>query len=342
MKRILAYNVRDDERAAIRAWEQGKGVRVDVTRDILTAETVRQAKGYDGICIQQPVPVNDPDIYSYLRQNGFRQLSTRTAGIDMIDVKAASDNGLIVTHVPAYSPNAIAELAVMQALQLIRNMPAFQRRIGSRDFRWDGLLGREMRSMTVGIVGTGRIGAVAARLYKGFGSGVIGYDVCRNRELQDVLEYTDTLEELMRRADIVSLHLPLMESNRHMINRTTLSWMKPDAYLVNTSRGGLVHTGDLLDAVEAGAIAGAALDTIEEEGPFFNRDCSGQASLSEDLERMLRCERILLTPHVGFYTDIAVDNIVSSALDSVLEVLETGTSPNAVNAGVCAKVGVLQ
>lgn len=330
---ILMYNVRDDELPAIRRWSEENGIKVDTNRELLSLDTADYTKGYDGVLIQQSVRIGDPAVYASLRRNGLKQLSTRTAGYDMIDVREAARNGLTVTNVPAYSPNAIAELAVMQTMQLIRHMPALSRRISGRDFRWNGLVGREIRSLTVGIVGTGRIGLTTARLFAGMGARVIGYSRSRAQQSDYVHAWAGSLQELMAEADVVSLHLPLTEDNYYMINRESLSWMKPGSYLINTSRGGLVCTDDLLDAIADGTVAGAALDTIEDEAPYFNKDCSAGDIRNEQLARVLECPHILLTPHIGFYTDTAIDNIVVGGLNAVLEVLTTGSSENAVYTG---------
>ncbi|MCL1632724.1 D-2-hydroxyacid dehydrogenase [Sporolactobacillus sp. CPB3-1] len=329
MIKILMYGVQSHEQEIIAQWAKKHSAEVHTTADMLSEHTVAAADGFDGICIQQPIALGGPNVYAQLKSYGIRQIATRTAGYDMIDLKEAEKNGLVVTNVPAYSPYAVAELAVTQALQLVRHIPQFQKRIADNDFRWAGLLSREIRSLTVGIIGTGRIGATAAKLFKGLGATVIGFDQYPNQQLSEVLDYRHSLEDVLKEADIVSLHTPLFDSTRHMINKNTLKIMKRSAYLINIARGGLINTADLIDALETGQIAGAALDTFENE-EFINKNLGDRKLDDPYLEKLIAMDQVLLTPHVGFFTETAIRNIVEGALDAVSEVLETGTSKNRV------------
>ncbi|EST10865.1 D-2-hydroxyacid dehydrogenase [Sporolactobacillus laevolacticus] len=329
--KFLMYGVQDHERATIENWANQHQVEIVTTSDFLSEDTVAQSKGFDGICIQQPIALGGPNLYTQLKSNGIKQIATRTAGYDMIDLNEAEKNGLLVTNVPAYSPYAVAELAVTQAMQLVRHIPEFTKRVAGKDFRWSGLISREIRSLTVGIVGTGRIGATAAQLFKGLGAKIIGFDQYPNDQLNSILDYRPSLEDVLKEADIISLHTPLFDSTRHMINKSTLKLMKNSAYLINVARGGLIKTEDLIEALENGEIAGAALDTFENE-LMINKDLSKQSLNDPLLSKLLDMEQVLLTPHVGFFTETAIQNIVEGALDSVVEVLRTGTSKNLVQA----------
>ncbi|QAA23460.1 D-2-hydroxyacid dehydrogenase [Sporolactobacillus terrae] len=331
--KLFMYGVQAHEKEIIRAWADAHAIDIETTADFLSEKTVDRAKGYDGICIQQPVPLGAAKLYAALKSYGIKQIATRTAGYDMIDLQEAERNELIVTNVPAYSPYAVAELAVTQAMQLVRHVSQFQKRIADNDFRWDGLMSREIRSMTVGIVGTGRIGVTAAQLFKGLGAKIIGFDQYPNDRLKDLIEYRSSLEEVLKEADIVSLHTPLFDSTRHMINARTLKLMKKSAYLINIARGALIDTEALIDALESGEIAGAALDTFENE-TVINKKLSGQSLNDPLLEKLIAMDQVLLTPHVGFFTETAIRNIVDGALNSVLEVLQTGTSKNRVKPAV--------
>ncbi|MCO7124539.1 D-2-hydroxyacid dehydrogenase [Sporolactobacillus shoreicorticis] len=326
---ILMYGVQDHEKKIIADWAESHEAKIATTPDFLSEQTVAQAKGFDGICIQQPIALGGSTLYAQLKSYGIKQIATRTAGYDMIDLNEAEKNDLIVTNVPAYSPYAVAELAVTQAMQLVRHIPQFQKRIVNKDFRWSGLLSKEIRSLTVGIIGTGRIGATAAQLFKGLGAKVIGFDQYPNDHVKSILEYRPSLEAVLKEADIVSLHTPLFDSTHHMINRNTLKLMKKSAFLINIARGGLINTEDLIDALESGEIAGAALDTFENE-TVINKDLNGQSLNDPLLSKLIAMDQVLLTPHIGFFTETAIQNIVEGALDCVVEVLETGTSKNRV------------
>lgn len=327
--KIIVYGVKKHEEESIRNWADSRQVEISTTADPLTEETAGRARGFDGLCIQQLTPLGGASVYRQLKALGLRQIATRSAGFDVIDLAEAKKNGLTVTHVPAYSPYAVAELAVTQALQLIRHIPQFYKRLSHHDFRLDGLISRELRSMTVGIIGTGRIGATAAQLFKAFGARVIAFDRYPNDCLSGLLDYKPTLEAILEEADLVSLHTPLLESTRHMMNKKTFRLMKKSAFLVNIARGGLVDTGDLIEALETRQIAGAALDVFEDES-FLNKDMSDRPLGDPHIQKLLNMDQVLLTPHVGFFTTTAVENIVNGALDSVLDVLTTGKSANEV------------
>ncbi|CAM3177675.1 D-2-hydroxyacid dehydrogenase [Sporolactobacillus spathodeae] len=328
--RLLAYHAFEDELPEIHKWSETNGIEVVVSPNLLTAATVDEAKGFDGISIQQTERISDPVVYQKLHEFGIRQISTRTAGFDVIDLVQAAKNHLIITNVPAYSPYAIAELAVAQTLQLTRHLPQFNKRFANQDFRWNGLISREIRSLTIGIIGTGRIGATAAELFRGLGARVIGFDVYPNPQLGNILEYQETIEDVLKEADVVSLHTPLMAATRHMIDKDNLKLMKKDAYLINVARGALVNTDDLIAALENGQIAGAALDAFESEW-FNNQDLSGKPFNEPQITKLMAMDNVLLTPHIGFYTKTAVKNMVDVCLDSVVEILQTGTSVNRVD-----------
>ncbi len=327
--KFLMFTVRDDEQAAAREWEQKTGVTVDVRPDDLTPGTVDGVRGYDGVVIQQRGRL-DPSLYATLASLGIRQIATRTAGYDMIDLDAASAAGLAVTNVPAYSPHSVAELVVTQAMRLIRNLPQFEAREAQQDFRWSGLMAREIRSLTVGVIGAGRIGATVARLFKGLGATVIAADVVHRPELNEVLTYVGK-EELLRRADIVTLHVPLLKSTVRLIGADELALMKHDALLINASRGPVLDTDALIEALKKQTIAGAALDTLEGEADFFNHDLRGKTLPSEQLRTLRGMTNVLITPHIGFYTNIAVKNMVEISLNDTLSIVKTGKSAHQVN-----------
>lgn len=329
--KIMIYGVQNHERDSMHKWAAAHQVEIGTTPDPLSEETVSLSNGFDGICVQQPVPLGGPSVYRKLKAFGIRQIATRTAGFDMIDLKEAEKNDLIVTNVPAYSPYAVAELAVTQAMQLVRHIPQFNKRLANQDFRWEGLISKEIRSSTVGIIGTGRIGTAAAQLFKALGARIIAFDQYPNDHLSETLAYKPTLEDVLKEADIVSLHTPLFDSTRNMINKNTLKVMKKSAFLINIARGGLINTKDLIEALETGQIAGAALDTFENE-KIINKDLRNQPLIDPYIRKLLTMNQVLLTPHVGFFTTTAVENIVRGALDSVLDVLTTGKSDNEVHA----------
>ncbi|EJO5347693.1 D-2-hydroxyacid dehydrogenase [Clostridium botulinum] len=333
--KILMYSVREHEKPAITKWlNENSDVEITLCNEALSEDTVDKVKGYDGIAIQQTNSIGGELVYSTLKKYGIKQLASRTAGVDMIDLKLASDNNIIVTNVPAYSPNAIAELAVTQTMNLLRNIKTINKRIAFGDYRWSAdLIAKEVRSITVGVIGTGKIGRTSTKLFKGLGANIIAYDAYPNKKLEEsnILTYKDSLEDVLKEADVVTLHTPLLESTKHMINKDNLKYMKKDAFIVNTGRGGIINTEDLIEALEENKIAGAALDTFENEGLFLNKVINPTKIPDPQLDKLLKMDNVLITHHVGFFTTTAVQNMVDTSLDSVVDVLKTKDSMNRVN-----------
>ena len=234
-----------------------------------------------------------------------------------------------MTNVPAYSPSAIAEFSVTQLLQLLRNQNLFRKRMAKQDYRWAPFVGKELGKMTVGVMGTGRIGRAAIQIYKGFGAKVIAYDPFHNPELEKEGIYVEK-EDLLKKADVITLHMPATDDDYHFINEKTISMMKDGAYIVNTARGALIDTSALIEALRSGKLAGAALDTYENEASIFNHDLEGQEIEDETFKELIKLDNVVVSPHIAFYTNVAVENMVKISLDSAKEVIETGTSSTLV------------
>lgn len=330
--KILMYNSRADEDKWIAAWqEKHPGVEIDTNREVLTVDTVGLAEGYDGISVTQSVSMLALEIYEKLHAYGIKAMGTRTVGYEIINVTEAANQGITVTNVPSYSPRAIAELAFFQALYLMRNLHLYHAAFQKQDFLWHGWISPEIHTRTVGIVGTGKIGSAAADLFHSVGAKVLGYDQYPNPALAEFIDYQDTLEELLAKSDIVSLHAPLTGDNGHLINEERLAKMKDGAILINSARGGLVDTKALLAALKSGKLAAAALDSVENETAYFNLDFTGREIVDPIFKELLAMDNVILTPHVAFYTYNAVDNIVNKGLDGVYEILTEGKSQYSVN-----------
>jgi len=236
MNKILMLSVRPDEQAAIDNWQkQHPDIKVSTASWELKAETVAQTAGFDGLVIQQRYNI-EPEVYPKLKELGFKQISARTAGFDVLDLKLATQNGLIITNVPAYSPRSVAELALAHTLRLTRNLELFDDRASRQDFRWAGLQAKEIHSLTIGIIGAGRIGGTAAKLFHALGAKVIANDLVENPKLTDILTYM-SFEDVLKQADVICLHVDLNETTHHLIDAQALSLMKPTAFLVNECRG---------------------------------------------------------------------------------------------------------
>lgn len=329
MTKILMTSVRDDEQAAIKQFAQEHDIEI-ITTPKLIDDAVDLIAGVDGLVIQQRSPV-DPAVYLQLKVNGLKQIATRTAGFDMVDIQAAHDNGLTVTNVPAYSPRSVAEHALMQIFRLLRKSYRFDTQVASGDFRWfSDEQALEIHTATIGIIGVGRIGGTLAKLLKALGARVLGFDVQPREEMRGIVNYVSK-EDLLKQSDVVSLHVDLNPTSTGLLTAADFALMKPTAGLVNASRGPVVVTADLVAALKDHQLAAAALDTFdgENEVVMTDRREKGLADvpLVEELHAM---DNVILTPHIAFFTNLAVKNMVDFALEDVLLILAGKHSPHEV------------
>lgn len=327
--KIIMYSVLAEEKPYIEAWAQKNGHEITQVTADLTAATVELARGYDGIDIQQTIPTKDPVIYQKLASYSIKQITARMVGYEMLDLKLATENGLTVTNIPAYSPRAIAELGVTQAMRLIRQLGYFDQRMANGDFTWNNMISREIHDLTVGVIGAGHIGGASAQIYTALGAKVIATDPVYNVELTPYLEYVD-LDTLLSQADIVTIHTPLTAATTNLINAQTLHQMKSTAYFINMARGGLVDTDALIDALQQHEIAGAALDTLADENLFFEHQVK-PAQVPADYKVLKAMPNVLITPHSAFFTNTAIKNIVEIGLNDVVAIVNGEKSLHALN-----------
>lgn len=322
MTKILAYHVRDDEQQFIDEWVAEHHVQVDSVTAELHDDTVDQAQGYDGIDYKQRSILSEkPELYQKLHQFGIQQLACRSAGIDSVNLQWAFQNGLRVTNVPSYSPPAVAELVLAQAMQLIRHIPQFNQRMAENDYVVNGLRSRELSSLTIGIIGVGRIGGTVAKIFHALGATVLGNDISTPRaDMRGILTYTSK-ENLLKQSDIVTSHVYYAKQNYHLLGEAQFDLMRPGAFLINDSRGPVVNTNALLAALHGKQIAGAALDVVENETEIFNLRFDHQTPVPH-YNALKKLPNVLLTPHIGFFTNTAVKNMVKQSLDDTLAIIE--------------------
>ncbi|MGK0554729.1 D-2-hydroxyacid dehydrogenase [Macrococcus capreoli] len=329
--RILMFGTREDEKQAAMEWAEREGIEVTFNEGPLTMDTVHLVKGYDAVSTSQTAKFDD-DIYEAVARLGIKQLAQRSAGYDMFNLEKATEHNIIVSNVPSYPPNAIAEFAVTSAMNIIRNTEKIQRKMRMHDFTWNkSIISKEMRSMKVAIIGTGRIGRITGQILNGFGAEIIGYDLLPDETLTSFMTYVDTLEEAVSQADLISIHMPLTKENAHMFNKSLFEKMKDGVYIVNTARGGIVDTQALLDALNSGKVTAAALDTYEFEADYFPKDYREKSIEDKVLLELIERDDVQVTQHIAFYTETAVMNLVEGGLNSAKEVIETGTCQNRVN-----------
>src|SRR5688572_10634932 len=282
----------------------------------LTPATSALATGAPAVCAF----VNDDlheQVLNALHASGVRLIALRSAGFNHVDLPRALALGLTVARVPAYSPHAVAEHTVAMMMSLNRNIHRAHARVREGNFALDGLLGFDMHGRTVGLLGTGKIGTVVARILTGFGCRVFAYDVAPNPEAATLGVRYCPLEELWTESDIVSLHAPLTDATRHIVDAQAIAQMKAGVMIVNTSRGALVDTAALIDGLKSGHIGHVGLDVYEEEEQLFFRDLSTQVIQDDVFARLLTFPNVLITAHQGFFTREALRAISETTLANV-------------------------
>ncbi len=314
--KIAVFDTHRHDRASLDEANALHGHELTYFEPRLTSQTARLASGFDVVCSF----VNDRldrETLELLKAGGVRLIALRSAGFNHVDLEAAAALGLPVVRVPEYSPYAVAEHAVALVLALDRKIHRAHARVREGNFSLDGLLGSDLHGKTVGLIGTGRIGGVAARIFCGFGCRVLAHDAQPQPALVALgVEYVP-LEVLYAQSHIISLHVPLTPATRHMIDARALARMKPGVMLINTSRGALVDSRALVEALKSGAIGAAGLDVYEEEEGVFFEDLSGQVLQDDVLARLLTFPNVLVTSHQGFFTREALAAIASTTLGSV-------------------------
>jgi D-lactate dehydrogenase len=283
----------------------------------LDASTAILAKGYEGVSLF----ANDKgsrEVLEILARGGTRFLALRSAGFNHVDLKAAKDLGISVARVPEYSPYAVAEHAVALILTLNRKIHKAYNRVREGNFSLNGLVGFDLHGKTVGVIGTGRIGKAFIRIMRGFGCEVIAYDMKPDENFSNEVGcHYSSFEEVLKKSDIISLHLPLSPSSRHLMNAEAFKLMKKCVILINTSRGAIVDTKALIQRLKSGDLAGAGLDVYEEEENIFFEDHSADVLKDDVLARLMTFPNVVLTSHQGFLTREALKNISETTLNNI-------------------------
>lgn len=281
-------------------------------------ETVFLSKGYDAICIFVNDYVN-AKMVEQLYEMKVKAILLRSAGFNHVDVKAAEDK-IVILRVPSYSPEAVAEFAMSLLLTVNRHTNRAYNRTRDFNMSLNGLMGNDLNHKVAGVVGTGKIGQAMIRILNGFQMQVLAYDPYPAKGLE--AEYV-SVEELMRKSDVISLHCPLTSETEHIVNKDTIAMMKQGVYLVNTSRGALIDTDALIDGLLQKKFGGVGLDVYEEEEGIFYEDRSGEIIQDENLARLVTFPNVLITSHMGFFTSEAMQAIATETLENAYA-LENG------------------
>ncbi|QJD93368.1 2-hydroxyacid dehydrogenase [Duganella dendranthematis] len=284
--------------------------------DRLTAASAPLAAGCEAVCVFVNDNV-DADVLAILSQLGVRLVATRSTGYNQIDAAAAERLGIAVVRVTDYSPYSVAEFAVGLLLAVNRKIARASWRTREGNFDLDGLMGFDLHGKTVGVIGTGKIGTIFARILSGFGCTLLGHDRYPSAAFEALGGRYVSVDELLAGSDVVSLHCPLTEETRHIVNAASLARAKRGSILVNTSRGGLVDTEAATEALKTGQLGGLAIDVYEQEANLFFQDLSSTIICDDVIQRLVSFPNVIVTGHQAFFTEEAIGQIMQTTIDSI-------------------------
>ncbi|WP_404477886.1 2-hydroxyacid dehydrogenase [Novosphingobium sp. BL-52-GroH] len=330
--KLAVYATKPYDRRCLEAANAAFGHELVFLEPRLDGDTVSLAEGFPAVCVF----VNDRldrAVLARLAAGGTRYVALRCAGFNNVDLVAAGELGLSVVRVPAYSPHAVAEFTIGLLLALDRRIPRAWMRVRENNFALEGLIGRNLHGRTVGVVGTGRIGALVARtLRAGFGCEVLASDMVTDPALEAIGVRYVPREELLTTSEIVTLHCPLTPETRHLIDARMIAAARPGLLVVNTSRGALIDTRALIDGLKSRKVGGVALDVYEQEADLFFEDLSSEIIEDDDFQRLLTFPNVLVTGHQAFLTEEALDNIATTTLQNLADAQAGRPLVNAVTA----------
>lgn len=309
---VTVYGCGSDEADLFREFAPRFGVSPTITEAAVSVGNAELASGSRCVSVGHKTPVSGPTLWA-LGEAGVEYVSTRSVGFDHIDVDYAESVGITVENV-AYSPDGVADFTLMMVLMAVRNAKSILRRADVHDYRLPESRGKELRDLTVGVIGTGRIGAAVIGRLRGFGCRILAHD-SRPKTAADHVR----LDELIELSDVVTLHTPLNPDTRHLLDRRRIERMKRGAFVVNTGRGPLLDTEALVSALESGRLGGAALDVIEGEEGVFYSDRRNAPIDSKPLLRLQEMPNVLITPHTAYYTDRALRDTVENTIVNCLK-----------------------
>lgn len=321
--RLIYYGVSADEEKFIKRWSFSNKIPVTIINEGISSENVHFAGPHDGVCLYPSPEMRQSELlYRKLREQGIHQLSVKSTGVDGINFEWAEKYGLTVTNVPSYSPTSVGHFAIMSILMALRNIPTVMQTNSSRKTT----IGRELQDVTVGILGTGRIGCVVAEGIHALGGRVIASSSKENPRLKGKASYV-SFEELLEESDVLSIHIPLSEKSTHLFSQDTFGKMKPGSCIVNTARGKIVDTEALIEALATGKLAGAALDALEDEEKYFSVGWEKNPYYA----RLMAFPNVMITPHIAYHTELAVQEIVETSLNNARDIIIAGSSRNTIS-----------
>jgi len=329
MIKIAFFDTKEYDKNSFDEYNKDYGYEIKYFKNKLSAETAPLTNGFDIVCIFVN-DVVDKEVMKILEQCNIKLIALRCTGFNNIDINYLSDK-IKVVRVPDYSPYAVAEHAVGLLLTLNRKIYKAYQRTRKYNFSLDGLLGFDIHGKTVGVIGTGRIGKVFIKIMNGFGANVVAYDLFPDLAGAKELGFSYvSLDVLYKSSDIISLHCPLTKETTNIINKESIAKMKDNVFIINTSRGKLINTSDLIEMLELGKISGLGLDVYEDEEKYFLNDMSNSYIRDKDLSILLSMPNVVITAHQAFFTREALDKIVSTTFNNIKEIFEKGSCINEV------------
>ncbi len=312
---IVFYGVEEYEKPILKKAAKDKGIQVKCVSTNANETNMDEAKECQGVCITSEQSLN-PTILKKWNEYGITGIVTRSVGYENIDVNLVKEHGMKFTNI-TYSTSSVADYTVMLMMMLLRNMKETQEEFKRKNFSL-GTPGKELRSLTVGIVGAGNIGRTVMERLQSFGCKVLFYTKGDYSELGDRVEFVD-FQELLQRSDIITLHVPSSPDTYHLINSESMKLIKDGAFIINTGRGDLIDTPVLIDALRSGKIQGAALDVLEGEVGIYYQDCRERVLNNLYIEILDTMPNVILTPHTAFFTEEAVTDMINNSMDAYLE-----------------------
>lgn len=328
--RVAMFSTKPYDRRSFEERNAPHGHEITYLEPRLSAQTAALAHGFPAVCLFVNDEADAPAI-ARLAQGGVRLIALRCAGFNNVDLAAAERHGITVARVPAYSPHAVAEFTVGLMLSLVRHIHRAYQRTRDNNFALDGLLGFDLHGKTVGVVGTGRIGAIVARILRaGFGCHVLASDPCPDETLASLGVRYAAPEEVIATSDIVTLHCPLTPGTHHLLDAAAFARMRRGALVVNTSRGALLDSEAAIEALKSGRLGGLAIDVYEQEADLFFEDLSNEIIQDDVLQRLMMFPNVLVTGHQAFFTREALENIADTTLANITAFARGAALENAV------------
>jgi D-lactate dehydrogenase len=314
--KIIFYNAKPYDEEFFTLANSAYKHSLTFNKDALSSNTMHFSKDYDCVCVSVRDTV-DRKLIQQLKKYGIKLLALRSAGYDHVDIVAAKELGIPVVYAPVYSPYAIAEHTIMLMLALNRKIKDSLGRVQNYNFSLDGLIGFDMYKKTVGIIGTGKIGLITAKILQGFGCNVIAYDIFENPECKMLGIPYVSFDNLIESSDIISLHCPLTPETKYLIDTKTISKMKKGVMLINTARGELIDTNAAIKGLKSAKIGLLGLDVYEKEKGIFFEDKSKEGIVDDNLKTLLTFPNVIITAHQASFTKEAKENIANIILQSV-------------------------